>query len=70
MYIADTLSRVPFPGLYSEDVHKHNLYQLQLVVNSLPISNDKLSLIKKETKRDSECRQLSEYISQQSLARP
>lgn len=63
MYIADTLSRAPLPDLYSEEVHKNNLYQVQLIVNSLPMSNDKLSLIKKETKRDSECRKLSEYIS-------
>lgn len=63
MYIADTLSRAPLPDLYSEEVHKNNLYQIQLIVNSLPMSNDKLSMIKKETKRDSECRKLSEYIS-------
>ncbi|XP_026326150.1 uncharacterized protein LOC113234842 [Hyposmocoma kahamanoa] len=56
MYIADTLSRAPLPDLYSEEVHKNNLYQIQLIVNSLPMSNDKLSMIKKETKRDSECR--------------
>lgn len=62
MYIPDTLSRAPLPDLYSDEVHEHVLYQVQLIVNSLPVSNKKLTIIKKETKRDSDLNKLLEYI--------
>ncbi|KAJ0172603.1 hypothetical protein K1T71_011742 [Dendrolimus kikuchii] len=63
MYIADTLSRAPLPELYSNEVHENNLYQIQMIINSLPISNNKLSLIKKESKKDTVCLKLTDYIN-------
>lgn len=63
MNIPDMLSRAPLPDLYSEEVSKNVLYQVHMVVNNLPISNDKLTVIKKDTKKDSELGSLLKYIN-------
>ncbi|XP_060810750.1 uncharacterized protein K02A2.6-like [Amyelois transitella] len=52
MYIPDALSRAPLPELYSEEVHENVLYQIQMIINNLPMSKNKLELIKKEITRD------------------
>ncbi|XP_047998126.1 uncharacterized protein K02A2.6-like [Leguminivora glycinivorella] len=62
MYIPDTLSRASLPDLYSDDVHKNNICQVKLIVGNLPMSNNKLSHIKKETNLDAEFLKLTEYI--------
>lgn len=62
MYLADTLSRAPLPDLYSERMSDSVLYQVQMIVNNLPMSYNKLTLIKRETKRDTDFAKLLEYI--------
>lgn len=63
MYIADMLSRAALPELYSDEVHNNVVYQVKMVVENIPISNDKLTLIKKETKRDPELHIILSYIN-------
>lgn len=63
MYIADMLSRAALPDLYSDEVHNNVVYQVQMMVGNVPMSNDKLTLIKKETKRDTELQMLAKYIN-------
>ncbi|XP_052755373.1 uncharacterized protein LOC128201708 [Galleria mellonella] len=62
MYVPDALSRAPLPELYSVEVEQNVLYQVQMVVGNIPISNSKLALIKKETKQDKILCALIEYI--------
>lgn len=64
MYIPDTLSRAPLADTYSEELEKNVLYQVQLVVNNLPMSNKRLIQIKNETKKDITYNKLLEYIKQ------
>lgn len=63
MYIPDMLSRSPLPDLYSDEVSKNILYQVQMIVNNVPISNDKLTLIKRETKKDEVLNAISKYVT-------
>ncbi|CAK1600456.1 unnamed protein product [Parnassius mnemosyne] len=63
MYISDALSRAPLPDLALDDkLDKKILCQVKLIVNSIPISNNKLTLIKNETKKDFDLCTLLNYI--------
>ncbi|CAK1554172.1 unnamed protein product [Leptosia nina] len=63
MYIPDTLSRAPLPDLYSDEIHTKIVYQLKMVINNMPISNSKLTLIKKCTATDFELKALTDCIN-------
>ncbi|XP_045458516.1 uncharacterized protein K02A2.6-like [Melitaea cinxia] len=62
MYIADMLSRAALPDLYSSKIHDKVVCQVGMVVEGMPISNDKLTLVKRETKHDLELQILMKYI--------
>lgn len=62
MYIPDTLSRAPLPDLYNDKLTTAVLNQLKMVINNMPISQDKLTLVKGETRKDERLKLLLEYI--------
>lgn len=64
MFIRDTLSRAPLPELYDDRISRAVLCQVKMVVNNLPISYKKLTLIKSETAKDEVLKELMRYINQ------
>lgn len=64
MYIPDTLSRAPLPDLYDDKISKAVLNQLKMVINNVPMSQSKLTLVKKETSKDEYLKRLLVYINE------
>lgn len=62
MYIPDTLSRAPLPDLYEDNITTAVLSQVKMVVNSIPMSLSKFTLVKKETCKDRNLMLLLKYI--------
>lgn len=64
MYIPDTLSRAPLPDLYDDKISKAILNQLKMIISNVPMSQNKLSLVKRETAKDQMLTQLLVFINQ------
>ncbi|XP_052756325.1 uncharacterized protein K02A2.6-like [Galleria mellonella] len=63
IYIADTLSRAPLKDLMHDRVTDEIEIQTCFVLQHVPFSEEKMKIIRGETKIDNDCRRLMNYIT-------